>query len=81
MRIKIAMDTTAAAEKLTKLASTVDEEVYLEDGNGLKVRAKSILGSLHALEFEELWLVSEGDHFSLFQEFALGAPLEAPPAY
>lgn len=81
MRAKIHMDTTTAATKLSALASTCDQEVFIEDGQGLKVKARSILGSLHALEFTELWLVSDGDYYSLFKDFIIGDNLNAPAAF
>ena len=81
MRAKIYMDTVKEAETITALASQCDKEVFIEDGNGLKVRAKSIIGNLYALEFEELWLVSEGDYYTIFNDFIVGNPLEAPAAY
>lgn len=81
MRAKIYMDTVKDAEAITALASKCDKEVFIEDGNGLKVRAKSIIGNLHALEFEELWLVSTEDYYTIFKDFIVGNPLEAPAAY
>lgn len=76
MKAKIFMDTIKQAEEVTRLASTCDQEVYIEDGNGLKVRACSILGSLHALEFNELWLTSQGDYYSIFKDFIIDSPLD-----
>ena len=81
MRAKINMDTTKAAETVAHLASNCETEVFLEDGNGLKVRARSILGCLHALEFSELWLTSDEDYYSVFQDFIVGSPLDPPAAF
>jgi DNA polymerase III sliding clamp (beta) subunit (PCNA family) len=71
MKMKINMDTTIAAKKITDLAQKLPDTtvVTITDNQGLRVNAKSMLGMLYALEFNELWLESNIDCWSLFKEF------------
>jgi hypothetical protein len=70
MKIKIRLDTKTDAIDLCATAETLpDEKVVITDNNGMCVSAKSIMGALYAMEFEELWLETEHDHWYLFQRF------------
>ena len=70
MRVKINIDTESAAARLVGLATRVEGKVYLTDGNNMRVSAKSMLGAIYAtMDFNEVWLESDVDHYSLFKEF------------
>ena len=69
MRIKIRLDTIKDAQKLADIAQDLSDEITITDNNGLRVNAKSVLGAIYALEFNELWLESECDHSIAFMNF------------
>ena len=69
MRIKIRLDTARDAQKLANIAQDLSDEITITDNNGLRVSAKSVLGAIYALEFNELWLESECDHGIAFMDF------------
>lgn len=72
MKIKINLDTDSAAARLVALAESLEEPVYLHDGANMRVTAKSLLGTLCAkFDFNEIWLETENDHYSLFEEFVV----------
>lgn len=69
MKNKITIDTMAAATELAAIIKDVRGNVTITDNNGLRVSAKSLLGVLYAMEFQELWLESEADIYALIEKF------------
>jgi hypothetical protein len=69
MRAKINIDTLGSVHKFVNTVSHVEEHVMLEDGNGLCVSAKSVLGSLYALEFTDIYCTCERDISGLILEW------------
>ena len=71
-RMKINLDTRNDALKLVYIAAQIlDEEIYISDTTGhLRVHARSVMGVLYSMEFKDLWLEMEKDHYHLFKEFA-----------
>ena len=76
MRAKIFMDTFEQAKQVEAIAKGCEKPVYIKDNTGLCVSAKSLVGILHAMEFSELWLESDGDYFTKFKDFIIGSALE-----
>ena len=72
MRMKITLDTRTDALRFLQIASQLeDEEIYLVDGKGrLRAHAKSLMGVLYSMEFNDLWIESPTDHYYAFSEFA-----------
>ena len=71
MKVKIRLDTGADAIKFSNIASRLTADVYVFDNNGLRVNAKSVLGMLYTLEFDELWCESNKDIYSHIEEFVV----------
>ncbi len=69
MRVRINLDTMSSIQKFVNICSSEKGKIYLTDGNEFTVSARSILGALASLEFEELWCVSENDIYTKIQEF------------
>ena len=69
MKAKIRLDTLTDVQNFVRQASTVSHPVYITDGKGLKVSAKSIMGALYSLEFDELWCECEQDIFHIVKDF------------
>lgn len=68
-KMRIRLDTISDARKLVDTASKYPGEITITDGRGLRVNAKSLMGAIYSLEFSELWLEMDGDHFMAFYEF------------
>lgn len=72
MRLKIRLETDSDAVKLVDIASALNENITLTDGNGLCVSAKSLLGTMYVrFEFNEIWLETENEHFFDFKDFVV----------
>lgn len=69
MKNKIILDTMQDAKNFVDIVSTLPGRIVITDGNGYCVNAKSMLGALHAMEFEELILESEFDIYTKVQKF------------
>lgn len=68
---KIILDTTQDAIDFSHIVSKLPDSVhvYVTDNNGLKVNAKSLIGMLYSLEFEELWCESDADIYTQISKF------------
>ena len=71
MRNKIRLDTTADANKFVSIVSNLPGTIVVKDATGLCVNAKSIMGALHAIEFNELWCESEYDIYMKIKDFII----------
>jgi hypothetical protein len=71
VKAKIRLDTLNDVHTFVNIATQQEGAVHITDDNGLKVSAKSILGALYALEFDELWCESENDIYSAIEEFII----------
>ena len=61
MRVKIRLDTLNDVNHLVKIATCVPDNITLEDGNGMCVSAKSLLGSIYAMEFANIYCCCDRD--------------------
>ncbi len=69
-RIKVVVDTQTQMAEFVNIATKIKEEVNLEDNHGHRVNAKSLLGCLYSLEFDEIFVTSDYDQLSNdFQKF------------
>ena len=70
MRAKIALVTMDDAAQMVKIATQIKEPVYLV-GNGFRVSAKSLLGALCSMEWDELWCECEKDIYFKIEKFVI----------
>ena len=70
MRVKVELVTMEDAANMVKIASQVKEPVYLV-GEGFRVSAKSLLGALCSMEWNELWCECEKDIYSKIEKFVI----------
>ena len=61
MRIKIRLDTMGEISKFVNTVNQFPEKVNLEDNDGHRVNAKSMLGVMYTLEFSEIYCTCERD--------------------
>lgn len=64
VKVKVVLMTTTQIKEFVKIVNTIEENVYLEDNAGHRVNAKSILGCLYSVEFDELYCCSEYQNLS-----------------
>ena len=61
MRVKVCLDTMGSITKFVDVTSRIPCKVTLEDGNGFCVSAKSLLGSLATIEWDNVYCRCEKD--------------------
>lgn len=71
MKAKIRLDTTNDAALFSNICLPLPGHITITDNKGLRINAKSILGMLYALEFEELWCESDSDIYSHIEKFII----------
>ena len=69
MKNKIIIDTRTAALELAAITKGIDADVTITDNNGMRVNAKSLVGALYAMEFEEVWIESSCDIYDMIKDF------------
>ena len=69
MRAKIRLDTMKDINQFVAACARVNAPVYVSDGAGLKVSAKSVLGVMYSMEFENIWCESEEDIYQQIEPF------------
>lgn len=74
MRNRIRIDTVKQANELAAITTGLEGKITITDGQGLTVNAKSVIGALHAMEFDELWLESENDIYMAIEPFIIVEP-------
>ncbi len=71
MKAKIRLDTSRDAIDFSNLCLALPGEITITDNKGLRINAKSVLGMLYALEFEELWCESNEDIYMTIKDFII----------
>ena len=71
MKNKIRLDTMCDVNRLVSICSQVEGEVHLTDKRHFRVNAKSLLGVMYSLEFEEVWIESKEDIFNKISDFII----------
>lgn len=69
MKAQIRLDTMRDVQDFVNIATRMHGNVYITDNAGLKVSAKSLLGVLYAMEFEELWCEADEDIYRNIEDF------------
>ena len=69
MRVKINLDTISDVQNFVKITSGLKGKITVTDGDGLIVNAKSLMGLIYSLEFNELWCESEFDIWQHISDF------------
>lgn len=71
MRAKVRLDTMKDITQFVAICSNVAAPVYVTDGAGLKVSAKSVLGVMYSMEFANIWCESEIDIYNQIERFTV----------
>lgn len=70
MKVRVNLDTLDNINKFIGITSTIDVPVYLVS-DGLRVSAKSLLGALYSLEWDEVWCECERDIYNSISNFVI----------
>ena len=71
MRSKIRLDTMKDINQFVSACTRVNVPVYITDGAGLRVSAKSVLGAMYAMEFADIWCECEEDIYHHIEQFII----------
>lgn len=71
MKAKIRLDTMKEINQFVAICSAVHAPVHVTDGAGLKVSAKSVLGVMYSMEFEDIWCECEEDIYNKIEQFII----------
>jgi hypothetical protein len=71
MKVKIRLDTMKEISQFVNICATAKVPVYITDGAGLKVSAKSILGVMYSMEFDEIWCETEANLYHELDRFII----------
>lgn len=71
-KYKIVLDTVSDVNKFVSIANEfLNSTITVTDNNGLRVNAKSLMGMLYALEFEELWCESDTEIYEKIKDYVI----------
>ena len=70
MRHKICLDTMNDVREFVKIVQDYDKHnIFITDGNRMRVNAKSVIGVLYSMEFDNIWIESDIDIYSKISKF------------
>lgn len=70
MKVKVALETMSDIYEFVSLVSKIEEPVFLV-GEEFKVSAKSLLGAMYTMEWQEIWCECEKDIYGKISKFIL----------
>lgn len=70
MKVKVALDTMSDVTAFVAIATQVKEPVHLV-GEDFRVSAKSLLGALYTMEWDEVWCECSTDIYSKIEKFVI----------
>ena len=69
MNAKVNLDTMGKINAFVAICSRLDCKVDLIDGNGYRVSAKSLIGALATMDWNQVFIECERDIYAYVQEF------------
>lgn len=71
MKVKIRLDTVSDIKGFVDAVSGISEAVNLTDGNNFTVSAKSILGAMYTMEWNEIYCTCDRNIYRFIQNYIL----------
>ena len=68
---KIRLDTLSDVNEFVKITSQLEGRIILTDGNHFTVNARSTLGALYSLEWDNLYVESEFCIYTAIEKFVI----------
>lgn len=69
-KTKINLITASDIHRFVDIVSQIEGSIKLVDGNNYVINAKSIMGCIAAMEWNEMYVVSDTDIYTKIMEFA-----------
>ncbi len=69
MKNRIALETVKDVSDFVAITSKLQGRITVTDNDGHTVNAKSLLGMVYAMEFDELWVESDHDIYFEIRNF------------
>ena len=69
MKVKINIDTMKKINSFVEVCSRLYPPVYLIDGEGFRISAKSILGAIATLDWSQVYVECEQDIYDYIKDF------------
>ena len=70
MKVRVALDTMSDISQFVAIASQISSPVYLVCDN-LQVSAKSLLGAIYTMEWQEVWCECKEDIYHKIAKFVI----------
>lgn len=70
-KYKIRLETLTDINNFVKIVNNFDEPIILNDGAGFSVNAKSILGAMYTIEWNELYVMSDVNIYNSINQFII----------
>ena len=70
MKVRIALETMSDVSEFVSIASKISQAVNLTSGD-FKVSAKSLLGVVYTMEWQEVWCECSEDIYSKIEKFVI----------
>jgi hypothetical protein len=70
MKVKVELQTMNDVSQFVNITTQIAEPVYLV-GNDFRVSAKSLLGALYTMEWEDVWCECERDIYTKIEKFVV----------
>ena len=70
MKVKIELETMNDVSEFVAITTKIKEPVYLV-GNDFRVSAKSLLGALYTMEWDDVWCECEKDNYTKIEKFVI----------
>ena len=61
MRVRVCLDTLDDVKKFVEITNNIEWPIFIQDESGLSVSAKSLLGAIYTMEWDEVWCYCEKD--------------------
>lgn len=71
MQVRIRLDTTRDINKFVQIVSQIDCPVNLTNGSSYIVSAKSLLGAMYSMEWDNIFCECEKDIYTKIAEFVV----------
>ena len=71
MRNKIRLDTLSDIHEFVRIVNNANVAVKVKDNAGHCVNAKSILGMMYSMEWDEIWCECDTDIYDSIKKFVL----------
>ena len=70
MRVRIQLETMNDVSEFVSITTKISVPVHLV-GNDFRVSAKSLLGALYTMEWDEVWCECEKDIYTKIEKFVI----------